>query len=52
VAMPRDPSLDVLLELDGRCSSLIPQGAHWVRFVVTQVPVSAEKPHGLRGIMP
>lgn len=24
-----------------------PAGGHWVRFVVTRVPVSAEKPHGL-----
>ena len=24
-----------------------PAGGHWVRFVVTRVPESAEKPHGL-----
>jgi hypothetical protein len=24
-----------------------PEGGHWVRFVVTQVPVSPEKPHGI-----
>jgi hypothetical protein len=24
-----------------------PAGGHWVRFVVTQVPHTAEKPHGL-----
>ena len=24
-----------------------PEGAHWVRFVVTRVPTSPEKPHGL-----
>jgi predicted transcriptional regulator len=24
-----------------------PEGGHWVRFVVTRVPVSPEKPHGL-----
>ncbi len=24
-----------------------PDGNHWVRFVVTRVPVSPEKPHGL-----
>jgi len=31
----------------GRCSSSIRKGGHWVRFVVTRVPASAEKPHGL-----
>ncbi len=24
-----------------------PEGDHWVRFVVTRVPVSPEKPHGI-----
>ncbi|MDQ2082428.1 DUF6516 family protein [Xanthobacteraceae bacterium Astr-EGSB] len=24
-----------------------PEGGHWVRFAVTRVPVSSEKPHGL-----
>lgn len=24
-----------------------PEGGHWVKFVVTRVPASAEKPHGL-----
>ena len=24
-----------------------PEGGHWVRFVVTQAPVSPEKPHGI-----
>lgn len=24
-----------------------PEGGHWVRFVVTRVPVSPEKPHGI-----
>ena len=24
-----------------------PEGGHWVRFVVTCVPVSLEKPHGI-----
>ena len=44
---PRDPSLDVLLDLDGQVFVVDPEGGHWVRFVVTQVPASAEKPHGL-----
>ena len=47
MAESRDPSLDVLLELDGQVLVVDPQGGHWVRFVVTRVPVSAEKPHGL-----
>jgi hypothetical protein len=45
VAEPRDPSLDVLLELDGQVFVVDPQGGHWVRFVVTQV--SVQKPRGL-----
>ncbi|MGQ0561163.1 MAG: toxin-antitoxin system TumE family protein [Gemmatimonadota bacterium] len=44
---PRDPSLDTLLDLDGAVLVVDPEGRYWVRFVVTQVPVSAEKPHGL-----
>jgi predicted transcriptional regulator len=47
VTAPRDLSLDVLLDLDGQVLVVDPEGGHWVRFVVTQVPVSAEKPHGL-----
>ena len=43
----RDPSLDALLDLDGEVFFVDPQGGHWVRFVVTRVPVSSEKPHGL-----
>ncbi len=42
-----DPTLDVLLDLDGQVLVVDPAGGHWVRFVVTRVPVSAEKPHGL-----
>jgi hypothetical protein len=34
----RDPTLDVLLDLDGQVFVVDPQGNHWVRFVVTQVP--------------
>ena len=44
---PRDPTLDVLLELDGQVLVVDPEGGHWVRFVVTPVPVSAAKPHVL-----
>jgi len=47
VTEPRDPTLDVLLDLDGQVLVVDPEGGHWVRFVVTPVPVSPEKPHGL-----
>ena len=43
----RDPSLDVLLDLDGQVLVVDPDGGHWVRFVVTRVTASPEKPHGL-----
>lgn len=45
--MERDPSLDVLLDLDGQVLVIDPATRHWVRFVVTRVPASPEKPHGL-----
>ncbi len=44
---PRDPTLDALLELDGRVLVVDPEGGHWVRFVVTPVPASPDKPHGV-----
>jgi hypothetical protein len=44
---PRDPTLDLLLDLDGQVLVVDPDGGHWVRFVVTRVPASAEKPLGL-----
>ncbi len=34
---PRDPTLDVLLDLDGQVFVVDPAGGHWVRFVVTRV---------------
>jgi hypothetical protein len=43
----RDRALDVLLDLDGQVFIVDPEGNHWVRFVVTKVPVAPEKPHGL-----
>ena len=43
----RDPALDALLDLDGQVLVIDPKGGHWVRFVVTRVPSSPEKPHGL-----
>jgi len=42
-----DPALDTLLDLDGLILVVDPEGGHWVRFVVTRVPATAEKPHGL-----
>src|ERR1700731_2421625 len=47
MAARRDLSLDMLLELDGQVLVVDPNGLHWVRFVVTRVPASPEKPHGL-----
>src|SRR5487761_2709362 len=44
---PPDLTLDVLLDLDGQVLVVDPEGGHWVRFVVTLVPESPEKPHGL-----
>jgi hypothetical protein len=43
----RDPSLDVLLDLDGQVLVIDPATRHWVRFVVRRVPSSEEKPHGI-----
>jgi hypothetical protein len=47
VTDPRDPMLDTLLELDGQVLVVDVDGGHWVRFIVTRVAVSPEKPHGL-----
>lgn len=43
----RDPTLDLLLALDGQVLVVDPKGHHWVRFIVTSVPAFPEKPHGL-----
>lgn len=45
--MSPDHSLDILLELDGQVLIIDPESRHWVRFVVTRVPPTPEKPHGL-----
>ncbi|MGB6726247.1 MAG: DUF6516 family protein [Terracidiphilus sp.] len=42
-----DPALDALLDLNGITLVVDPEGGHWVKIVVTQVPVTPEKPHGL-----
>jgi hypothetical protein len=47
VTKPRDPTLDVLLDLDGQVLVVDAEGPHLVRFVVTRVLVSREKPHGI-----
>jgi fermentation-respiration switch protein FrsA (DUF1100 family) len=47
VTKKRDLTLDTLLDLDGQVLVVDPKGGHWVRFVVTRVVVSSEKPHGL-----
>ncbi len=44
---PRDPTLDVLLDLHGQVLVVDSEGGHWVKFVATRVPVSPEKPHGV-----
>jgi len=45
VTEPRDPTLDVLLDLDGQ----VLRSGGWALgpLLVTRVPVSPEKPHGL-----
>lgn len=45
--MTLDPSLDFLLDLNGQVLVIDPEARHWVRFVVTRVPATKEKPHGL-----
>ena len=45
--MSRDLSLDTLLDLDGQVLVIDPDGGHWVRFVVTRIPETEAKPHGL-----
>jgi hypothetical protein len=43
----RDPTLDVLLDLDGQVLVVDAKGGHWVRFAVRRVPASPDKPHGI-----
>ena len=44
----RDPTLDVLLELDGQGFFVDAGRRFWVKFEVRRVKVDAEHPHGLR----
>ena len=43
----RDPGVDVLLDLDSQVFVVDAKGQYWVRFSVSRVPCSAERPHGL-----
>jgi len=43
-----DLTFNVLLDLDRQVLVVDPEGGHWVGFIVTRVPVSPEKPHGIR----
>jgi hypothetical protein len=45
--VPRDPSLDVLLDLDGVIIGGL-HGGHWVKFVARRVPATDARPHGIR----
>ena len=47
VMIDRDLSLDTLLPLDGESFVVDTEGLYWVKFVVKQVPVTPERPHGL-----
>lgn len=47
MTLSRDPTLDVLLDLDGQVLVVDPKGGHWVRFIVTRVPASPDRAHGL-----
>jgi hypothetical protein len=43
----RDPTLDMLLELDGTVFVVDSETGYWVKFVVLRPPVSPERPHGI-----
>jgi hypothetical protein len=44
----RDRSLDTLLDLDGQVLVIDTVGDDWVKFIARRVPVSPERPQGLR----
>jgi hypothetical protein len=50
VVQASDRSLEVLLDLDGQTLVVDPAGSHWVKFVVTRVPVDAVLRE--RGVLP
>jgi Family of unknown function (DUF6516) len=43
----RDTSLDTLLDLDGQVLVLDKNDGYWVKFEVTRVVATEERPHGL-----
>ncbi|MGA2118176.1 MAG: DUF6516 family protein [Bryobacteraceae bacterium] len=43
----RDPGAGVLLDLDSQVFVVDAKGQYWVRFSVSRVACSAERPHGL-----
>ena len=43
----RDTGLDTLLDLHNQVLVVDEKGGHWVKFVVREVPVTPDKPHGL-----
>ena len=45
--MNRDPSLDVLLNLDGQIFVVDERARFWVKFEVRRIEPTQEKPHGL-----
>jgi hypothetical protein len=47
VIQKHDPALDTRLDLNGITLVVDPEGGCWVRFAVTQVPPTPDKPHGL-----
>lgn len=46
--LKRDPCLDALLDLDGLVLVVDQKGEFWVKVEVAEVPVTQERPHGLR----
>jgi hypothetical protein len=44
----RDPGAEVLLDLDGQIFVVDAKGGYWVRFSVSRVASTPERPHGLK----
>jgi Family of unknown function (DUF6516) len=44
----RDPSAEMLLDLDGQVFVVDAKGGYWVRFSVNRVASTPERPHGLK----
>ncbi len=43
----RDPSAELLLDLDGHVFAVDANGGYWVRFSVNRIASTPERPHGL-----